>query len=331
MKRNDKLERLIGDAERSGMCLMAGNDAERAIIRPRVQSGELLRVRCDLYARPQYWNALPYAERILHMLRALAAKHPRWIFCAISAAAVWGLNRTYTMHGQIHLAVTASTHSRDRRYLKFHYIPNPQTVVINGLRVTGLMQTAFDCARTLPFPEALAVCDAALREHHFTKGQLESFVQQQRGCAGAQRARFVVAHADGRSENGGESIVRAWIIIWGFAVPDLQQWFRSPMGGRAYRVDFLWRLDDGRIIVLELDGREKYENPAMNGSDSVGAVLAEKEREDDLQLLGNVTILRTSYRDVLMNPGKVQAKLALAGVPRHDPPRIPGSPYADPA
>lgn len=61
-------------------------------------------------------------------------------------------------------------------------------------------------------------------------------------------------------------------------VPELQQDITDPQTGALYRVDYLWRLPDGRLIVGEYDGYEKYTNPNMNDRRGIQrAVHAEKE------------------------------------------------------
>lgn len=317
MKSNDeRLAEALENAERNGRCLRSRNARSRRILRRRVAQGTLVAVRDDLFARKEYWDDLVFGERIMHILRSVAAAHPDWVLGQISAAAVWGLNETYRMHDAVHIATDRRTHRRNSRYFVFHELPEFEIAIVKGIRVTGLLQTVFDCARMLPFPQALAICDAAMRLHGLRRDELEAFIGRRAGSKGIAAARLVAAHADGRSENGGESIVRARLIQWGYAVPLLQQWITDPVTGRRYRVDFLWILPNGEMIVLELDGREKYTNPAMLGDgDVVDALLAEKERESNMRLRGNIRFVRASFMEFEHDQLLVRRKLDLAGVP----------------
>ena len=72
--------------------------------------------------------------------------------------------------------------------------------------VTGPLRTVIDCARHLPFDEALAIADSALREGAVTRDELDAV--RLRG-AGAAAVRRVLAHADGRAANPFESVLRA--------------------------------------------------------------------------------------------------------------------------
>ncbi|NEG78250.1 hypothetical protein [Bifidobacterium avesanii] len=317
MNHDQRLNELLEQAERAGMCLRARNADGRRVLRYRAERRQLIAVRPDLFARPAYWSALPYAERILHILRTVAAAHPDRVLAQVSAAAVWGLSETYRLHDRVHFATDLRSHSRDHGYFTFHHVPGLTVAVRDGLRITTLVQTVFDCARMMSFPQALAIGDAAMRLHRLTDDEFGSFLDDHRGFKGITNARKVARYMDARSDNGGESIVRALLIEWGYAVPLLQQWITDPVRGRRYRVDFLWILPNGDMIVLELDGREKYANPVMLGDgDGVDALLAEKEREDNIRLHDGIRFVRTTFLECEREPATVRFKLDRAGVPR---------------
>lgn len=81
--------------------------------------------------------------------------------------------------------------------------------------VTTPLKTVLDCARHLPFDEALAVADSALRSGDVTREELRSV--EVRG-AGAAAVRRVLAHADGRAANPFESVLRALSLDAGLAL-----------------------------------------------------------------------------------------------------------------
>lgn len=83
--------------------------------------------------------------------------------------------------------------------------------------VTTPLRTVLDCARVLPFDEALAVADSALRARDVTRAELADAVPHLRG-PGASAVRRVAAHADGRSANPFESVLRALCIEEGFTL-----------------------------------------------------------------------------------------------------------------
>ena len=60
----------------------------------------------------------------------------------------------------------------------------------------------------------------------------------------------LLKYADPLSENGGESLMRGQITELSFGIPLLQVQFMNPDNpAMSYRVDFCWKLADGRIIV----------------------------------------------------------------------------------
>jgi very-short-patch-repair endonuclease len=74
--------------------------------------------------------------------------------------------------------------------------------------VTTMTRTVIDCARALPFDEALAVADSALRSRKVTRAQLEEALSRS-PRSGRQRAARVVREATLRAANPFESVLRA--------------------------------------------------------------------------------------------------------------------------
>ena len=77
------------------------------------------------------------------------------------------------------------------------------------------MRTVNDCARILPFDEALAIADSALRSGLVTQGDLDAI--DVRG-AGSGAVRRVLRRADARAANPFESVLRALCIEVGLVV-----------------------------------------------------------------------------------------------------------------
>lgn len=88
--------------------------------------------------------------------------------------------------------------------------------------VTSPLRTVLDCARSLPFDEALTVADSALRSGKVDRDELRAAAAGMRG-PGAGEARRVAAHADGRAANPLESVLRALTIEAGLSLtPQLE-------------------------------------------------------------------------------------------------------------
>lgn len=168
----------------------------------------------------------------------------------------------------------------------------------SGIRATSLERSAVDCLLSMGFGDGMAVADATLRRLGSRANTLGEVLEQLgAGRRGVKGARLTLAHADPRSESGGESIARARMIELGFVVPDLQVEFVDPLTGQGSRVDFLWRLPDGSMVVGELDGQQKYVDPAMTrGRGAVELLSAERLRES--RLTRSARVVRFSFSDV---------------------------------
>ena len=195
------------------------------------------------------------------------------------------------------------------------YKDPPPTKVVDGMQVTAEIQTMADCARMLDFENAMIVCCTGLRKGNLTKTQLQEFVGNKRKIGGIIRARYVAEHAEPACENGGEVAALAAMLELGFAQPQAQVTYVSPLDGRNIRADFSWERDDGSIVVGELDGRQKYVDPSMTvGGDTVDVILREKDRESELNML-KINVVRFQMEHVRSRE-PLRRRLDAARVPR---------------
>ena len=89
----------------------------------------------------------------------------------------------------------------------------------------------------------------------------------------------------------------------------------DPLTGKRYRVDFLWRTRDGRIVVVELDGLVKYRDPQMMDGRTLGGVIDdERERSEGLKRAGVDVIVRIRM-DNLHDLEGLKQQLAGTGAP----------------
>lgn len=268
-----------------------------------------------MYIRTEAWDSLNRRKQEEFVIRTLATRHPDWTFADTSAAIVHGLEVGYSLMGSIHLATQRTLHIRNRRGIVHHRMAEVPDIVVDGIRVTTLARTTFDCLRRLDFRNGLAIADSAVRLSGMSHDQLMSeFNKLHRGNFGHQRAIDVLRWADGRAENGGESVARATMIEQGILLPDLQREITDPIdSNHVFRVDFFWQLAGGNVIG-ELDGHEKYRSPEMTGGRDVVDVLAdERLRESHLSSTGN-KIARFSYKQAI-NGQYLRSLLAHFGVP----------------
>ncbi|MGH3345653.1 MAG: hypothetical protein ACRDO4_01610 [Nocardioides sp.] len=129
-------------------------------------------------------------------------------------------------------------------------------VDLDGLRVTTPLRTAMDLGCRLWPPYALGVMDALMREHHFSRSDLERLMRRYRGRRGVVRLRGLVPLADARAESQPESAVRYIIVSSGLAEPVIQVWVT--VEGADYRLDLAY---PRAKVAVEYDGEEFHTSP----------------------------------------------------------------------
>src|SRR5664280_901428 len=150
-------------------------------------------------------------------------------------------------------------------------------------------RTVLDCARALPFDEALAVADSALRSGRVSKTALRAAAAAARG-PGSSTVRRVERHADHRAVNPLESVLRALALEAGL---DLTPQLVVAEPGFFAVAD----LGDEQLrLVVEADGFEHHGTRA--------GLRADCARHTGYALHG-WTSLRFSYEDAMYASGWV--------------------------
>ncbi|AEK31058.1 Hypothetical protein BALAC2494_01150 [Bifidobacterium animalis subsp. lactis CNCM I-2494] len=315
MKIDSQIERLLDESQNAHRCAVTTDVNLRRKLRRRCESGELTMPYPQLFARKETWDALNPREKKRHVILALAMVRPDWIFCAQSAACLYGIEQSYQIHDNpmIHIASTheSGIYRARRSDAVIHrvYTPNPQYNVINGAKVTTLPCTIYQCALVLPFEQILPLADSAVRSG-MALDDLRQFPVH--SATEALAIGNVLEYTDPRSENGGETLARSRFIERGLMIPQLQKEFPNPQNPEyPFRVDFIWILPNGRMIVAEYDGMTKYGNDRKTIANHVHR---EKLRDEALRQHGVTAIIHFDYED-LLNPNELIARLVAAGVP----------------
>lgn len=313
-----EISQLLDDAEARHSCALAPSSRLQNALLRRVASGELVSPAHGLFVRASTWQSVDGspALRSEYLARGLGALHPTWTFCGPTAAAIHGLRISYPLLQQIHASSPTSGRIQANQLVQRHFINTSEACEVNGLRVTTLERTALDCLRTLDFADALAVGDAAAAKLGWDDEQLFCYLKYTgKGLTGIRKALDVAKYVDARSESGGESIARAAMIELGYVIPKLQVWVENPLdAAHPFRVDGMWILSDGTVVIFEMDGNEKRENPEMTGGRSATEVLADERQRESLLSVTGARVLRLSYADVC-NRTELSRRLNAFGVP----------------
>lgn len=163
--------------------------------------------------------------------------------------------------------------------------------------VTGKVLTVLLCARDLPFGEALAVADSALRHRDVSDAAL-----RKAAIAWPEHVRRVVAYADRRAANPFESMLRAHAIEAGLSV--VPQW-EIHARGATHHVDVA---DPLRGIALEADSWEFHSGKKAFERDC--------KRYNRL-VLADWLVLRYTWQEVMHAGGWVVQELREIGQRRH--------------
>lgn len=285
--------------------------------------GELVRPYPSMFVEKCHWEACNPPERMKHVMKTLARERPSIVFAGLSAAVALGLEHSYYLHRQdsrICIAKSSGLSGYCDR-VRTMYVSKAniaQAVMANGFRVTSPLQTLFDCGRHYEFRDAVGLFDSALRTRMLTRDQILEYCEEPRHGIDRSKALRVARFANGLSENGGESFCYATMEEEGLMLPEQQVEFTDPNDTSAvYRIDYLWRLNDGRMIGGEFDGQQKYTDPSMTNGRSLTMTLdMERRRQRALETRG-ITMVRWFFADALWRKPLVD-KLVAAGVPMRD-------------
>ncbi len=209
------LEPVLRTAQRSQGVVTWGqllSEHPRRRIEAAVDAGLLVRVGRGRLSLPNTPD--PLRQALVH----------RGVVSHAAAARLWFLE---TLHEPVTTDVTVPRGATSRPVAsgtRLHWT-DLEADEVRG-RVTSPLRTVVDCARTMPFAEALTVADSALRRRAVEKDELVHAARSVRG-PGAGAARRVAEAADHRSMSPLESGLRGIVLergMFGFrpaaAVPD---------------------------------------------------------------------------------------------------------------
>ena len=284
MKVSEAMRRLGGVAKAGELVALTS----RRKVRTALKRHEIVRVARGRYALP----TADEARRAAHRLSAVVTGR--------SAAAVHGLAmKSQPERPEVTVPRTRKVAPARREGVDVSWRDIPPGDVRNGVLRVG--PTVIDCARTLPFDEALAIADSALRAGLVSRTTLIRLAEAVPSTGRTEALR--VAHAaSGKPSNPFESVLRAISLD----VPglDLQPHVLITDSGLRIAPDLV---DVGRRIVVEA------ESFAFHGKRK--ALKADCERYTALVLAG-WRVIRFAWEHVMFEPEYVRACLAaLAALP----------------
>lgn len=211
-----------------------------------------------------------------------------------SAAARWQLP-LLTSPAKPHITLPTNRNTRPGPPAVLHWADLPRAD--RHTRRTSLLRTVLDCARVLPFGEALAVADAGLATGRVNQDELVAAAVAMAGF-GRPNALRVAAAATGLAESFLESMLRSLLVAAG--VEGFEPQLRIEVGEFRVRVDLGHR---SARVVLEAEGYEFHGSAAKFAADC--------RRYDELVAAGWL-VLRFTYQQVIGDPSWVVATVESA-------------------
>lgn len=250
----------------------------RGRLRGAVQRGAVARTRRGLYRLAELETQVDAAQSVAGVLshRSAALQHG-WKVATVPKfpEVVVPRNRNVTAHTRAGIDIRWRALGPEER---------------RGV-ATSPVRTVLDCARDLPFAEALAVADSALRAEHY--GLDGAGVHELHAAAarapqrGSRAVTRVLTHANALADNPFESVTRALALEAGLEVEPQVQIVRP---GLYATVDMA---DRGRRLVIEADSF------AHHGHRS--AFRQDVRRYSELAIHG-WSILRVNWEDAMLRP-----------------------------
>ena len=248
------------------------------------QRGDLVQLRRGAYARGQA-SERTKNEAHRDLIRATIPQlREDAVVSHASAAVLHGLPVWSKAIDRVHVTRNGSGGGKRRSLVQVHASPLGEDDVtsIGGIPATSLARTVLDLCRTLPFEQAVAAGDHALRLGLLATA-LEEALALLVAWPGTRQARRAIAFLDARSESAGESVSRVRIHEAVLPTPVPQREIYGPDGRLVARVDFCW---EEQRTVGEFDGKIKYGRLLKPGQSIEDVLFDEKRREDALRDLG---------------------------------------------
>ncbi|WP_341928081.1 DUF559 domain-containing protein [Nocardioides psychrotolerans] len=253
----------------------------RRDLRAAVDCGTVLRLARGRYALPEVRGQRRIASELSGVLSHLsAAQHWGWAVKDVPDRAWVTVRRNRVLRPEVRVRVHAV------------HADLEASEVVAG--VTGKLRTVLDCARRLPFDEALAVADSALRSGDVTHADLVAGAARLRG-RGAPEARRVARDATADAANPFESVLRAIVLDHGGLTVRPQ--IAITARGQIFHPDLV---DVGRRVVVEADSWTFHSDHRTHARDCV--------RYTALTVAGWL-VLRFTWEQVMRSPSYVRAVL----------------------
>ena len=182
-------------------------------IRAMVAAGTLQRIQRGAYIYSRDAQSLTPDERLAVRCIAAHLMGLQGVFSHSSAAALWGLD-VLNAPSIVHVYSTATSPSDRGRICRHRrgFDPNAVTAIPGTpIMTTTVARTLQDCARSMPFREAVVLADSIMRRGLMELHEVTEILLNLTGYGGSS-GRALAQAVDASSESAGESLTRCLLM-----------------------------------------------------------------------------------------------------------------------
>src|SRR4051794_21119987 len=175
------------------------------------------------------------------------------VLCGLTAAWVLGVDVRREDDLDVHVGFANGRRIRKRDGLEVcqETLDESDWCLIDGVRVTTPLRTAFDCLRWLRGAERVVVADALAHERLVSLEELRAYFASKRRLRNLRIGEALLDLVDAKSESPMETRTRLVIITGGLPRPVAQWEIRTPAGTFVARADLAY---PEHKVAVEYDG-----------------------------------------------------------------------------
>src|SRR3954468_10052404 len=175
------------------------------------------------------------------------------VLCGLTAAWVLGVDVRREGDLDVHVGFAKGRRIRKRDGLEVcqETLDESDWCLIDGVRVTTPLRTAFDCLRWLRGAERVVVADALAHERLVSLEELRAYFASKRRLRNLRIGEALLDLVDAKSESPMETRTRLVIITGGLPRPVAQWEIRTPAGTFVARADLAY---PEHKVAVEYDG-----------------------------------------------------------------------------
>lgn len=243
-----------------------------------ISNGQMIKLTHEVAINAEKYRSLPAWDKAAARAFAVGMTVDKAVVAGQSAARLWGY-QTLTVEKTVlcllpeRLRSKSSKHWPSGMRYKDRYLSSRDIREVHGIRVTGAFRTFLDIALDDGVVAAVVTIDSARRQNpSLTREKLmhsaESFPRHRGVKAYRQAIELSIPNSDSAQET------RARLILGEANLPEIQSVQVQARFDQSHNKYFLVDFLINEWIIVEIDGRSKYDSPELNE-----VLMAERDRE----------------------------------------------------